>query len=124
MLGFYIVSFVQIVLESLPVSSSGHIHVLELFLKQKYSKELIHLLHVPTLIILAFFFRDTIFWYIKEYAQKQGAFVKLLFFIGIIDSITVLFFIFFNAYNPFKIFPGDVLLVIGFVITGLLLYSL
>ncbi len=124
MLSFYIISFVQVVLESLPVSSSGHIHLLEQLLDQKYSKELMYLLHIPTLCILAIFFGKPLIGYIREYAQNKAAIVKLVFFTVLIDSITALFFIFFARYNPTNYCFLDRLLVIGFIITALLLYSL
>ena len=124
MLSFYIISFVQVVLESLPVSSSGHIHLLEQLLDQKYSKELMYLLHIPTLLILAVFFCKPLTLYIREYAQNKATIVKLVFFTLLIDSITALFFIFFARYNPMIYYPLDRLLAIGFIITGLLLYSL
>lgn len=124
MLSFYIISFVQVVLESLPVSSSGHIHLLEQLLGQKYSKELMYLLHIPTLFILGFFFAKPLILYIREYAQNKAAIVKLVFFTVLIDTITALFFIFFARYNPTSYYSLDRLLMIGFIVTALLLYSL
>lgn len=124
MLGFYIISFVQVVLESLPVSSSGHIHLLEQLLDQKYSKELMYLLHIPTLVLLAIFFCKHYMTYIQEYAHNKRALVKLVFFGILIDGITALFFVFFAHYNPTFYFSLNRLLFVGFSLTGVLLYSL
>lgn len=124
MLSFYIAIFVQVVLESLPVSSSGHIRLLEQFLRQTYSKELMYLLHIPTLIILLIFFYKHSLLFIRQYKNNLFSFVKLLFFIGIIDAITTLFFIFFQHYNQNYFLQNERTLVIGLSITAVLLYSL
>lgn len=124
MLSFYIITVVQIVLESLPVSSSGHIRLLEQLLNQTVSKELIYLLHIPTLGILAIFFCKPLFSYLKEYTRHKQTIATVFFFTVLIDAVTALFFIFFARYNPVNFLPQNYLLVFGFTITALLLYSL
>jgi undecaprenyl-diphosphatase len=132
MQSFYGAILVQVVLESLPVSSSGHMHLLERFLQQNYSKELIYLLHIPTLVILLFFFYKPLMTLLREYTHKKVMIVKLLFFMALIDTITALFFVFFVHYNPINFaflwrsytHAQEWILFVGFIITGILLYSL
>lgn len=124
MLNYYKAMCVQVVLESLPVSSSGHIRLLELFLHKSYSKELMYVLHIPTLIILIIFFYTLLLSAVRQYKNNLGAVVKLLFFIVIIDGLTALFYIFFEHYASYYFLSAEWMLVIGLTITMLLLYTL
>ncbi len=166
MLFFFILLFVQVVVESLPVSSSAHV-----YLAQKYMCFLglslsvcgfassgvgnttmkidtfLDLMHLPTLLIVLFFFRDRLFFLWKSlrrswpalrsfskvgpalrsfpfrhvrrsFSEVGAIIVKIIWLTALADIITVLFFIL------FKLFPLPLPLGIGLSITAFILYSL
>ena len=124
MLSFYKAVVVQVVLESLPVSSSGHIFLLELFSGQLFSKELMYVLHIPTLIILCLFFYKPLYFSIKENIHTQKNIIMPCLLVGVVDAITALFFIIFDFCPLKSIEHRLVVLAGGFCITMFLLYSL
>ena len=84
---------IQIISESLPISSSGHVALLQLFLNQSLQNSWVvdFLLHAPTIVILLVYFFST--WW--KMVFKQGFSLLLLssFFIIIADLITFGFWI-------------------------------
>ncbi len=137
MLYFYLWIFVHVVLESLPVSSSGHLVLLESILNrlgyhipdlelafcsftgQNLCIDIVfHLLHGPTMIIVALFFFKEWFFLLRNIKQCYHIIFKIIFLTGIADIVTAFFFI------AFKLYPIYLPLGFGFFITGILLYSL
>lgn len=146
MLFFFILLFVQVVVESFPVSSSAHVQLVEKYLyimrgmsgsvlacvevgkKMVDFDTLLHLMHLPTLFIVLFFFRNKLFFLGKllyrschsRFSRNSGWIVipKIIWLTAIADCVTVLFYIFFKLFPP--VFP----LGIGLCITAGLLYSL
>jgi undecaprenyl-diphosphatase len=156
MLFFFILLFVQVVVESLPVSSSAHVQLIQklidfLGLSVYYCgfvhsgmgnntikfDTFLHLMHLPTLIIVLFFFRDRLIvlwkslrrsWPVFAFtSSRQSIFPcgggwavigKIIWLTALADIITVLFFVL------FKLFPLPLPLGIGLIITACILYSL
>lgn len=137
MLYFFILLFVQVVVESLPVSSSAHV-----LLAQKYMcfmglsvyvcgftptfmgnnvvkfDTFLHLMHLPTLLIVLFFFRDRLIFLWKSLRRSWRIVSKIVWLTAIADIGTVLFFV------VFKLVPLPLPLGIGLIITAFILYSL
>lgn len=115
--------FCSIVLESFPISSSGHCALLySLFEKFRWTQPINEnfdlFLHGPIALVVAlFFFKD--WFFILKGVPRTLPFIKKIFCYGFItDSITV------PAY--FLIFKNNTFLPIwlGFLITSLLIFSL
>lgn len=118
----YLFIGLSIVLESFPISSSGHILLLQqLFDKLGFpfslDENLEYFLHAPILLVVAIFFYNR--WNVVGAIPRSFPLIQKIFTLGFItDGITVAaYFIFFKnrAFLP---------LWIGFFITGLLLLSL
>jgi undecaprenyl-diphosphatase len=150
MLYFYLLIIVQIVLESFPVSSSGHGALLELFLSSMgiqnnffidlntpstfqttaYDAVLFHFLHGPTLIIVALFFFNR--WWpllrslIKRWYTKSTHYKKLVFLFCKISYLTLsadcCTTVLYYAFGTVNI--NHIPMGVGFCITALLLISL
>jgi undecaprenyl-diphosphatase len=134
MLFFFILLFVQVVVESLPVSSSAHVQLVQKYLHARLDMSgcvlacvevgkkmmdfdtLLHLMHLPTLLIILFYFRDRLFFLCRSLHRSWLIIGKIIGLTAIADCITVLFYIF------FKLFPPAFPLGIGFCITAGLLY--
>ena len=128
----------QIIIESLPVSSSGHVILVQrLFEKFGYFPEIFadswiidFILHGPTIVILLFYFFKT--WWNMVFGQnsidfkiflKKGAWESLfrpLIFVGIADGITIAFWWSGIAQS---FFITQYFLSLGFMITALILYA-
>lgn len=141
MLYFYLFIFVQIVFESLPISSSGHLIVLEkLFEKLNLPLVLLplnfdHFLHLFALLIMFFVFypiyKDLLFLLFKiifrkdfysSPARRLILIIKKIFILGfVIDSITFIFYLIFKLDVIERYTHNSFLLCIGFTITALLL---
>ena len=126
MVSLYLFFIVQIVLESFPVSSSGHIFLLKKFLQQIscnisfFSYDVfVHILHGPTVAVIACFFFKRWFFLVKNIKRCWPIICNIIFLLGIADTITFLFFLFFK-----KIGHTEFPLWCGFVITATVLYSL
>ena len=141
MLYFFILLFVQVVVESLPVSSSAHVQLIQKFIgflglsvydcgfvcgdmgttMIKFDT-ILHLMHLPTLIIVLFFFRDRLFFLWKSLRRSwcRSYFIvgKIIWLTALADMVTVLFFVL------FKLFPLPLPLGIGLISTAFILYSL
>lgn len=101
MLYFYILVILQIVVESFPVSSSGHMQLFSLYM-QYFGVQLPeyitatwfeHLLHIPTLCVVALFFMRQ--WLpIVLHPWRYKHVIAAMFGIGFIaDAITTCFFV-------------------------------
>lgn len=120
MLNLSLVVFLQIVLESLPVSSSGHIALLEVVMKNwgglknfiglPCYKSLELFLHIPSSFI---FFIFTIIFLRKIWNLFSNNYFQLFSFIFLADFITALIYLFLKR----NIFP----LWVGFCITALII---
>ena len=124
---FYLSIFLQIILESFPISSSGHLKLLEI-VNQKFkiffpiSLESFGLnfeiLHLPTIFIFFIFFRHNLKLLLVNMFRSWKFLGKISIFVFIADFITVIFYFFFKYLN------FDFPLWLGFSITGLYLFSL
>ena len=123
----YVYTVMQIIFESLPISSSGNVllwmPVLQKFLELKPIENLLpdfdFLLHLPTLFIIGlFFFRS---WSSRLIGIKS-TFARLMVVAGccaLADTMTVIFYFLFKAVGT-EFFP----LWVGFLCTTFLLASL
>jgi len=126
---FLILIFVQIILESLPVSSSGHLILAEYFFAAilpgsftivSSNKMLSHFLHGPTVVILAAFFYDR-WMFLLQYIKICWPYVlKTIGFAFSANVVTFLIYVFFNYMIDVSWFPVG----IGFLISSLFLLSL
>ncbi len=130
MLDSSLLIFIQIVSESFPVSSSGHIALavcviayynlsavatLRLFFS---SSSLIFLAHIPTIFIVTFFFRDIWLPLFYQLHRHYRVIIHLIMYTCIADCITAL------SYFLLKIVPLSLPLSVGFTITAGMLFSL
>lgn len=107
----YFIWYLHIILESLPISSSSHIKLINnYFGKEDFSEDIEHLMHIPTVLIISFFI-------FQNYINLN--FIYLFLYAFIADLITGIFYYFFKSIdkNKFSI-------TIGLIITALLLCSL
>ncbi len=132
MLCFYLFVCVQIVLESFPVSSSGHVVLLQKMLhkffvndlpgachENFFSQHVGHFLHGPTVFILMiFFFREWSFYFVHIRVLWKKI-IKLLALVALADSITVVFYFFFKFVGT-SWFP----VWVGFLVSAAVLFSL
>ena len=124
MLFFYLQIFIQIVSESLPVSSSGHLILYNCLINKILKQEIIpiseyflHFLHIPTAIILIIYFFHDIWFYIKN-KNNWSRIVYFTFCILLADIITAF------GYFVLKIPQYNIPLWISFLITSIILLSL
>lgn len=136
MLYFYIVAIMQIVLESFPVSSSGHLNLLEKIAAQKFSVDVLgmnvqfdqfsteqfqtfyKLLHGVTLVIIALFFCTRWMALLKAARRKPQILIKWCLLTLAADIVTTLLFL------VWHVLPVNFPLVLGFSITACALFSL
>jgi undecaprenyl-diphosphatase len=125
---FYVWSFLQIVLESLPVSSSGNVVLWLYLLKSHLNFNFNHvietldfdfLLHGPTLVIIGFYFLKDWIAYVRGYLNGSVVVPVLLIYCAWADLLTGVWYIVFKATGKCW-FP----LSVGFFITGSALLSL
>jgi undecaprenyl-diphosphatase len=135
MLYFCVWLVIQILLESLPVSSSGHIQLFELLLKKinppiyhcvfyfpnACSIDLIdHFAHGATILVLLLFFLHRWFFLLRNIRRCFAFILKIIGLAFLADVATSLFYILFHCTGLKSFFP----LSVGFAITALLLFSL
>lgn len=137
-LTWYAVILTQIIVESLPISSSGHVALIcmifgcmarEIALSapvhgswlraELQLRSIDHFLHGPTFIIVAAFFYRRWSALLRCWRKTMRMIGCLIVYVGIADAVTGLFFIA-RRYIPLNQFP----LGAGFIITGLVLTSL
>lgn len=129
MLYMYLLTFVQILLESFPISSSGHLQLLYFFctynngpsflnMNSCIYEHIVHIMHIPTAIIIALFFYNDWQLFFKHPLRLRFIIVKLFFFITLTDGITTLIYFFLKNYSIHT--P----LSFGFFVTTIMLFSL
>ncbi len=140
--------FCQVILESFPVSSSGHTMLLSQILKRWFNisfvftfpKVVDYFLHGPTIVILLIFFRrdwfDIFRWIFRyfsfdfsnwrdSYKHLVFVFLKIVFFVIWADFFTVIFYLTFQfIFDDAWFFNSNLLLVVGFCFTSVILFSL
>lgn len=127
---WHLIVFLQIVVETLPVSSSGHILLLEQFILCFTSglavwqgdgsfglQEMVHIVHLPTLLVLALFFGSRWYAYILSPIRLWKYLFSAAVFTLCADAVTVALYL-------FKPAIGQHYLPLGFVITTVALASL
>lgn len=139
MLHFYLISCVQIVLESFPVSSSGHCLLLQNFFSDFFSSKLsdghgmcvvtvktffnnelvTHFLHGPTVFVLAFFFFNQWKKFLLHPFKYRYVLLKLALFVMLADIATAMFYFIFKVFD-FSFFP----VWAGFLLSACVLFSL
>jgi undecaprenyl-diphosphatase len=132
MLYICLLIFMQIVLESFPVSSSGHLLLLEFFFRQclissnindlinsSFFRIMLNLIHLPTALIVAMFFYKKWIIFIRHPYRMRFIITKLMLLSMLTTVITVLFFLFFHTINM-----GSRFLKIGFFSTACMLFLL
>ncbi len=130
MLDSSLLIFIQIVSESFPVSSSGHSALAACVIAYYNGREggmmplfssahpSMLLAHVPTIFIVALFFRRNWIPLLCHCIMQWRLIMRLLLYTCVADGITVLCYILMHRY------PLSMPLWSGFAITGLLLFSL
>ena len=134
-----LLSAVQIVLESFPVSSSGNVTLLMGFLSKLIGvnqvpalcQQFLFFLHGPTVIVLGvFFFKQWHSYFVKLFpftftlqrnAKYDASVYPLVVFGFITNAITVFFYALNNYFEFTSFFP--VPLWLGFLVTTLLLFT-
>ncbi len=118
--------FLQIVLESLPISSSGNCalwtHLLELYTNIKACSmpvDIDFLMHGPTIVVVGVYFFDVISWYLLHIRQTYKSLWSLAMVCLIVGHITALGYLVFRLFSLITI-P----LYVGFSITAAFLFSL
>lgn len=115
----YLIIFLAIVLESFPISSSGHIALVQRLLKILYlDPDFLLFLNGFTALVLAIFFFKRWEFLVWALLRKRSVIQKIFVLGGITDGITVLFY--FLCAKKFSLFP----LCVGFLLTSLTLFSL
>lgn len=135
MVYFYILIVLQVVVESLPVSSSAHLmiadkivtllggyyadqYVLFMSLYGDHMGAIDHMLHGFTAVVVAIFFYPQWFFLVHNWRRCFFIIAQLILLTGIADTATVCFF------YLFKVYPVCLPVGYGLLITASLLYSL
>lgn len=135
MLCFYLLTCVQIIVESFPISSSGHWYLLLNLLKKfdndcaniishqniftfDFLQSFDYVLHAVMLIVLSIFFFDRWKLYLVRMQSCLPIFFKVVCLTALADMVTGCFYLF------FKMYPVEFPLVVGFGITAVSLLSL
>lgn len=117
MLIFYTLFIMQIVLEPFPISSSGHLQLVQsLYALPPLPEALEFLAHIPTVVIISLFFSSFLYPLIAHPLRH----VPMLCMLALADSITVVAYVLrpiLQTYMP----TG---LVLGFFVTAVLMLSL
>ena len=122
-----LILFIQIILEALPVSSSGHLFLFEklFFNRLLWSEFLDHLAHGPTLIVLTAFFWSDISPMIRAAFSFRRKIIfliaKLISFVFVADLVTAIFYLIIKTYVGTA---PDIVVSFGFFATGISLFSL
>lgn len=115
----FIQACIQIVTESLPVSSSGHLLLLQkIYGWPALSRSFEYIMHGPTIILLVVYFRNIWYGLLCRCWRWRHVIVRMICFAFSADLITTLIYICMQYYG--KNFP----LSIGLCITAVLLFSL
>ena len=122
----------QLILEMFPISSSGHVLLLEQLVyrcrrdtlwlpvtSQLRSTTLLDIIHFPSLVVLGLYFFNRWFIFVRYIRRCWAMLVKLLILVFVTDVMTFLWYLLIRKYH-FLTIP----LWLGFGITALLLWSL
>ncbi|MGA9530418.1 MAG: undecaprenyl-diphosphate phosphatase [Candidatus Babeliales bacterium] len=115
-------SVLQIVLESFPVSSSGHLLLVACLSGGEvagYTEMWNRLMHLPTLFMVIFFFRDSLIVSIRACFRRPTIMSKQLFLAGGATIVTLGFYCY-----GYDFLSHSVPLWVGFSVTALVLASL
>src|SRR5215468_2088751 len=94
MLCFYILIAVQIVVESLPISSSSHIYLLQSSTDcVPLTSTMLYILHMPTAVVLALFFARQWFFMCTQMCVRAHILLKLIILGAIARGMTALIFL-------------------------------
>jgi len=121
----YVLVAIQIIIESLPISSSGHGYLIEQMWQScdRISPEFRGLVyecaHGPTIVIVILFFFHRWFWMITSWRRCWPIMAKIVGLVCAADIVTFVWYVIF-AYAPWLRIP----LSVGFCVTALVLYSL
>ena len=143
---FLLIIFLQVILESIPISSSGHMALFFKFLKFDYPFYIDYFLHGPTIIILmTVFYKQWSFpvsrllsgmfnknmvlnkinLYNDSYKNLLKIFFKIMKLIFVANLVTtIIWFLVKTFFKEQAWFSSDITLLCGFCITMLLLFSL
>ncbi len=130
MIYLIIIIFLQIILESLPVSSSGHLLLAEKFFQTTMPKYFDYFLHGPTILILLIIFYKEWFTLARRFATNAHKkllkiFLKIIMLVALSNAVTTLIWFIFKFYLEKKEWFGtDIHLLIGFCVTTLFLFLL
>lgn len=121
--GIYI--FLQIILECLPISSSGHLALYQKMIFFSGGDQLLwsvspavdYVLHIPTVILSMYYFYPQWVSFIVKFKRLYKVGIKMIWYTIVADSVTAFFF-----YGKSGYLHG-VSLSVGFMITALCLYS-
>ncbi len=140
-----LIIFIQIFIESFPVSSSGHVELVEKIMRGASSLSALpdffdHFLHGPTILILIILFRKDWFYPFKKllgglfddknlkkdsYQNLLKIFLKLCGYLFVTTSIAVVGWLFVKTkFQEMSWFTNDITLLIGFSVTMILLFLL
>lgn len=126
---FYaILIFLQILIEPLPISSSGHLQLfISLWQKFKHSSIILekgfeYLMHGPTLLVLTIFFRSRWLFLLKNIKKCRYIIINIFLFGFCAELSTIVPYIILE-HSSFKNYFEKFPLWFGFMITGLLLFS-
>jgi undecaprenyl-diphosphatase len=118
---FYVIWYLQIVLESLPISSSGHITLIQHWVYTHFYQEFVflstdleHLMHIPTIVVLIVFLMRNYNFHVMP------ALMPLCFMLVLANTATVLVYLVYTKFNVKNKFP----LWLGFLGTTYVLGSL
>lgn len=137
-LAWYAMIITQIIAESLPISSSGHVALVSMIIgvsgcsimlnegpqgswlaEELKARSIDHFLHGPTFFIVALFFYRRWIALLQCWRRTLPMILRLTLYVGVADVITACFFVA-RRYIPVAHFP----LGAGFIITALALASL
>lgn len=123
-MNFYIWIVLQIILESFPISSSGHCLLFERLsstglLCGTMKSHLTFVLHIPTIMVLCVYFYRAWVVPFKQMKRCRRLILKIAFYTAVADLITLLFYVVKERYSM-----PTLPLTVGFIMTSLSLYSL
>lgn len=126
MVYLYVWSFLQIIFESLPVSSSGNVLLWSHILSRStnwlcvspIAKDIDFILHAPTIGILVIFFRKQLKKLFLQCLHNKSLAIRISMYIACADGITCLWFLFIKQHLT------CFTLSIGFCITAVTLFLL
>jgi undecaprenyl-diphosphatase len=117
----YILFFVQLIAEMFPISSSGHVFLLNRAFDLLYplTDFYNYVAHFPSFVIVFFFFLGDILEWLKKISLSKALYVLICLFVVVLFPVIAKFAIDFFELDVFYKIP----LWIGFTITSVILFS-